>query len=148
MAPMQLIPGGNRNALNKSMGKDGQREWSFGLCSACGDCGTCCMAWWCPCIVYGKNRQRLDYLQTRGVPRPDGGETFNSHCMLDCLLGCVGIGWVLNIGTRSDVRARYRIRGSVCGDCCVAYWCVPCDLVQEHRELELEERSFGVGSRV
>ncbi|KAI0064860.1 PLAC8-domain-containing protein [Artomyces pyxidatus] len=143
MAPMQMTAGGDKNALNKPVSQDGTRDWSFGLFSCFEDCGTCCMSWWCPCIVYGKNRQRLSHLQAQGVPHPDGGETINSDCLVSCLVGSVGCGWVLNMGARSDIRQRYHIEGSGVGDCCSSYWCLPCDLVQEHREIQLEERSFG-----
>ncbi|KAI0059726.1 PLAC8-domain-containing protein, partial [Artomyces pyxidatus] len=144
MAPMQMLKSGDRNYLNKVFDEDGRREWSHWLCCCCGDCGACCLACWCPCILYGKNRQRLHHLQVQGFPRPDGGDSCNSHCWASCLLtSTVGCGWILNISLRSDIRARYRIRGSGCGDCCSSFWCFPCDLVQEHREIELEERSFG-----
>ena len=46
------------------------------------------------------------------------------------------------IRQREEMRERYGIRGSGVGDCCVAAWCRPCALTQEHREIELEERSF------
>lgn len=44
---------------------------------------------------------------------------------------------------RSEVRRRYRISGGCCGDCCNSFCCTCCALVQESRELELEEDTFG-----
>ena len=44
---------------------------------------------------------------------------------------------------RGHVRSRYNIKGGGCGDCCASFFCAPCQLVQESRELELEEQSFG-----
>jgi Cys-rich protein (TIGR01571 family) len=46
------------------------------------------------------------------------------------------------MGSRSDIRSRYDIRGEGIGDCLNSLLCRPCALTQERRELELEERSF------
>lgn len=139
-APMQV--GGNRNAKNRPIGSDGKRDWSHGLFDCFGSCGTCCMAVWCPCIVYGKNKQRLGNLSTHGTPRPGGGDAIDGSCCVYCGLGLFGIAWVLQIGSRGETRNRYNIRGGTCGDCCSAWCCAPCALTQEHREIELEEHSF------
>ena len=48
------------------------------------------------------------------------------------------------IGTRSSVRTRYRIKGGGCGDCMASWCCMPCELTQESREMELEEQSMRV----
>lgn len=48
------------------------------------------------------------------------------------------------MGVRGNLRNRYRIEGGGCGDCCTAWCCAPCELTQESRELELEERSMVV----
>ncbi|KAL0958499.1 hypothetical protein HGRIS_000642 [Hohenbuehelia grisea] len=145
MQGMTVAPGGgNRNVKNLPMDGDG-REWSHGLCDCCSDAGTCILAWCCPCIVYAQNKQRYEYLTSRGIPDPERG---GSGCTGDCwvhglITGCFGLGWVMQIGTRGSIRSRYRIKGSGCGDCCAAWCCTPCELTQESRELELEEKSFG-----
>ena len=46
------------------------------------------------------------------------------------------------MGSRSDIRNRYDIRGEGIGDCLNSLLCRPCALTQERRELELEESSF------
>ena len=33
-------------------------EFQHGLCGCFSDCGSCCMAWWCPCIAHGKSNNR------------------------------------------------------------------------------------------
>ena len=38
--PAMTVGGGNRNAKNLPLDKDG-REWSNGLCGCFDDCGTC-----------------------------------------------------------------------------------------------------------
>ncbi|KAI0264635.1 PLAC8 family-domain-containing protein [Gloeopeniophorella convolvens] len=138
-----MMVGGNKNALNRQFGPDGKREWSHGLCDCCSALGTWCCSCWCPCVVYGKNKQRFRSLQGRGVPVQDGGDACSGDCFMYCCLASVtGCGWILQMGSRSDVRGRYSIRGGAFRDCCASFWCSSCVLTQERREIELEERSF------
>jgi len=137
-APMQA--GGNRNAKNCPVGNDGKRDWSFGLFDCFSRFGLCCGSMWCPCVVYGKSRQRLRSLQTQGIPLPDDGETCDSHCILFAVVG--GNSWAMQIHTREELRERYAIRGDTAGDCLTLWCCRPCALTQERREIELEENSF------
>lgn len=141
-ATAPMAAGGNRNVLNREVGVDGRRDWSYGLFDCTSECGTCCWAAWCPCVVYGKNKKRIQHLQSQGTPLPGGGERFNDDC---CIHGCLtipGYAWILQIGTRADIRARYSIRGGTMGDCLTSCCCTPCSLTQERREIELEEKTF------
>jgi hypothetical protein len=54
---------------------------------------------WCPCVVYGKNRQRLRHLQNQGAPLPGGGERYDSHCRIYAALCALtlGHGWILHV---------------------------------------------------
>ncbi|KAJ7933158.1 PLAC8-domain-containing protein [Mycena leptocephala] len=113
------VGGGNRNAAGKPLDSNSKREWSYGLCGCIDECGTCCYACWCPCIVHGKNKQRLSHLADTGFPDPDGGACCSGSCWGHCLLT------------------------SLIGDCCTSFCCHPCDLVQVSREIMLEEKSFG-----
>ncbi|KAI9457431.1 PLAC8 family-domain-containing protein [Russula earlei] len=141
-APMST-DGGNKNALNRPIGPDGKRDWSYGLCSCFSACGLCCWAVCCPCVVYSKNRQRLRSLQHQGAPLPGGGERYDDYCFIyGCLTVVTGYGWVLHINQATDVRERYGIRGSPICDCFKAWCCRPCSLTQERREIELEENSL------
>ncbi|KAJ7089781.1 PLAC8 family-domain-containing protein [Mycena belliarum] len=136
--------GGNRNAANKPLDSNGKREWSNGLCGCFSACGTCCYAFWCPCIVHGKNKQRLRHLAEQNSPDPEGGSCCSGSCWAHCLLtGCVGAGFILQCLNRGEVRSRYGIEGGSCGDFCSSCCCAPCDLTQVSREIELEEKSFG-----
>jgi len=139
---MQVV-GGNKNANDRPIGPDGKRDWSFGLFNCFDRCGLCCWATWCPCVVYSKNRQRVRHLQHQGAPLPGGGERYDDHCYLyGALCALTGHGWVLHIHTREEARERYGIRGDAFRDCLTTYWCRPCSLTQERREIELEEGSF------
>jgi len=120
---------------------NGERSWSHDLMDCFGDCGTCCFAYFCPCMVYQQVKNRLDHLRLNGRPDPkQGGSGCGGDCCLyGTLTGCCGIGWVLQMSTRATMRARYRIRGDGCTDCMASCCCIPCELTQESRELEVEE---------
>ena len=109
-----MVTGGNRNALNRQVGVDGQRDWSHDLFSCTDECCLCmstqfscilvdlispagCWAVWCPCVVYSKNKQRLEHLQNNGTPLPGGGERFHADCSIHGLLVLTGYAWVLQV---------------------------------------------------
>ena len=79
---------------------------------------TCCLACCCPCIVYGKTRQRF------------AKENCCGACCLCSLLPCLFL-----VKTRGDIREKYGIEGSCIGDCCTHLCCGCCALVQESREV-------------
>lgn len=54
------------------------------------------LATFCPCVVYGQNRQRLRHLKDRGVPLPGGGDRVNQDCRAHCcMLPCFY--WVFEV---------------------------------------------------
>ncbi|KAJ6506085.1 PLAC8-domain-containing protein [Mycena vulgaris] len=143
MATMGMQVGGNLNVKGKPVDGSGEREWSNGLFGCFEACGTCCYAWFCPCIVHGQNKQRLRHLAEHGSPDPDGGSCNSGACWAHCLLMSLGVGCILQCLNRGEVRGRYKIAGGGVGDCCASYCCGPCDLTQVAREIELEEQSYG-----
>ncbi|KAG2003028.1 hypothetical protein CC2G_003661 [Coprinopsis cinerea AmutBmut pab1-1] len=142
MVVQQGGAGGNRNARNLPVGPDG-REWSNGLFSCCNKPGTCFVATCFPCFTYQNVRSRYRHLNERGQADPSGGSSCGSDCCIHAILLGLGLSCFLQMVNRKDIRGRYNIRGGGCGDCCTAYWCGPCELVQEAQELELEEQSMG-----
>ncbi|KAN0136840.1 PLAC8 family domain containing protein [Lactarius tabidus] len=142
-APM--VQRGNKNSLNREVGTDGLRDWSTKLCGCSCDgseFGICCLATWCPGVVFGRNKQRIRHLQSQGTPLPGGGTNVNGDCAIYCFLAPLRLSWILGIGDRTDIRSRYSIRGSTFEDCLSAFFCNSCALVQEHNEIALEEKSF------
>ncbi|KAK6521808.1 hypothetical protein TWF506_002012 [Arthrobotrys conoides] len=109
-------------------GKPG--AWEHGMCSCFGDCGKCCMTFWCPCITYGKIQHRLRNNDM------SGHSNCNGHCWGFCALGICGVQWVMSMMQRGEIRQRYNLEGSGCGDCCRHFWCECCVLIQEDRETE------------
>jgi len=131
-------PGGPQYDAN------GERDWNHGLMDCFGDCGTCCFAHFCPCMVYQQVKNRITYLNLNRRPDPEQGGTGcgGDCCLWSVLAGVGGLGWVLQMTTRATLRTRYRIRGSGCTDCLATCCCVPCELTQESRELGVEEGNF------
>ncbi|KIJ93211.1 hypothetical protein K443DRAFT_112381 [Laccaria amethystina LaAM-08-1] len=142
-ANMSVSGGGNRNVLNLPLDAEGKRDWSHGICDCFGDIGTCCLAWWCPCLAHARNKRRLDHLEAHGTPDPERGVRCSSDGWIyACIEFSCNMGWALQVATRGNIRQRYSIRGSSAEDFCTAYCCQPCDLVQGSRELQLEEESL------
>jgi len=139
-APM--IAGGNKNILNRPIGADGRRDWTYGLFEFFDACGLCCFATWCPCFVYTHNKQHLRSLQANNAPLPPGTEQTDADCCIYCGLTYCSLSWILQLGPREDIRLRYAVRGDAVTDCLISAFCRPCALTQERRELELEEGSF------
>lgn len=67
---------------------------------------------------------------------------FSSQCLMHAFMLPCGVGLVFQAMFRQQIRKRYRIRGEVWDDGLAAFCCGPCELVQESRELEAEERMF------
>jgi hypothetical protein len=113
--------GGDKNVLNRPVGPDNMRDWSFGLCDYFPRCRLCKkkpaqpthFAWlmtlssglwatFCPCIIYGQNKQRLRYLQKRGRPLPGGGDTFSQDCRVYCCMAVPCFYWAFQVCGDSD----------------------------------------------
>jgi len=139
---MDYTKGGNRNAKNLPVNSSGKRNWSHGICGCCGACGTCCVAWFCPCITYGRNKKRIQSLEYEGRVETDPGCCSCDCCLYGSLLAFAGLGCIFQMGTRGAARRRYHIKGNGCTDCLAACFCTPCDLTQVSREIDLEERSL------
>ncbi|KAF3926006.1 hypothetical protein ABW20_dc0107800 [Dactylellina cionopaga] len=106
-------------------------EWNFGMCSCFSDCGRCCLTCWCPCITYGRIQHRLRNNDMSNY------KTCNGKCWAFCgLMTVCGVQWVLSMVQRGELRHRYNLKGSGCGDCCRHFCCECCALIQEDRELE------------
>ncbi|KAI5843710.1 PLAC8 family-domain-containing protein [Tricharina praecox] len=125
----------------------GMEKYSHGLCDGFGDISTCCLGYWCPCILYSRTYHRL-----KTVPNSNINEfkSCNNHCGMFCLLAPVS--FILTTLQRSRIRENYRLEGSIANDCMKAYCCSCCALIQDDREVahrEDERRRFaGPGSGV
>ncbi|KAK6362274.1 hypothetical protein TWF730_005970 [Orbilia blumenaviensis] len=118
-----------QKGVTNHAGKPG--PWQHGMCGCFGDCGKCCMTFWCPCITYGKIQHRLRNNDMSNY------SNCNGHCWGFCGLMCLcGVQWVMGMMQRGEIRQRYNVEGSGFGDCCRHFWCECCVLIQEDRETE------------
>ncbi|KAM6492053.1 PLAC8 family domain containing protein [Amanita muscaria] len=141
---MSISTGGTPRNVKNLPFTNGTREWSNGLFDCFGDCGTCVHAWFCPCMVYSKNKHRVEYLNQNGRPDPDsGGSGVDGDCAMHCCLTVLfNGGFILQMPNRGAIRNRYNIEGSTWMDCLTSFYCKPCVLTQESREIGLEEQSL------
>ncbi len=104
-------------------------QWNAPFCGCFDDCGSCCMACWCPCVQFGLN------MEDAGL-----GDCF--LCGIACLAihMFTGCGCILTFLKRSDLRRAYGIEGNEFEDCCAHFWCLCCALSQEAREIRTRGR--------
>ncbi|GAB2269556.1 Protein CADMIUM RESISTANCE 2 [Dionaea muscipula] len=104
-----------------------QSEWSTGLCDCMSDVPNCCLTCWCPCITFGQIAEIVDKGSTScGV----------SGALYAIILGLTGCQWIYSCTYRSKMRLQFGLPAGTCNDCCTHFWCEPCALCQEHRELQ------------
>ncbi|KAF8497555.1 PLAC8 family-domain-containing protein [Russula emetica] len=134
--------GGNRNALRIPVMEDGLRGWSYDIFDCFADPRTCMCALssCCCCYAYSRNHRRFEHLERHGTPLREPVEACNRDCQWYCLFGQAAL--ALQAISRYNVRRRYGIHGDAINDVLVSGCCHPCELVQEHREIQLEESSF------
>ncbi|KAJ5792829.1 uncharacterized protein N7503_008807 [Penicillium pulvis] len=119
-----------------------KREWNHSLFDCCSPgllCfKTCCL----PCLTYGKTQARIR------DPSLQSFSQINSSCSIWTLLSLFGSHWILQTVSRGEMRERYGIEGSCCGDCCVSLCCGCCALIQEEKEAELRSKPELVGYKM
>ncbi|KIK50112.1 hypothetical protein GYMLUDRAFT_51368 [Collybiopsis luxurians FD-317 M1] len=143
---------GSRNGRKMPVDLRGKRDWSSSLCGCFmgGDdeMDTCCTACCCPCVVFARNKTRIDHLANHRLPEPEGGTTGGTcavYALMTLLFGIAGC--AMQVPLRGTIRDRYSIAGTALGDMCTSLCCYSCALTQEHIEISAEEHSFprGVG---
>ncbi|KPI40519.1 Cell number regulator 10 [Cyphellophora attinorum] len=102
-------------------------KFQFGLFDCFSPIGTCCLATWCPCVVYGRIKEREE-----GVRDPSG---MNGQCALHGVLLCCGVSWILQFVNRMSMREKHGMESNGFGDCCTAFCCPCCELIQEDKEM-------------
>ncbi|KAL6638203.1 hypothetical protein ACP70R_025775 [Stipagrostis hirtigluma subsp. patula] len=105
----------------------GATTWSSGLFDCFSDPALCCLTCWCPCITFGRVAEIVD----RG-----SSSCGTSGALYALLLTLTGCQWIYSCTYRSKMRAQYNLPDSACADCCVHFWCEPCALCQQYKELK------------
>lgn len=120
---------------------DGPVQWSSGICACCDDMPSCFIGLFCPCYLFAKNAEFL------------GSGTLIGPCMthlvlwalinsVGCLLtDCVLLGFpgcfisCYACNYRKNLRAKYNLPEAPCGDFVTHFFCHPCAVCQEYREI-------------
>ncbi|RAH75632.1 PLAC8 family protein [Aspergillus aculeatinus CBS 121060] len=109
-------------------------DWNYSLCDCCSPGSLCLTSCFLPCLAFGKTQSRLQ--------NPSLGDysAINGECAIYTVLSFGYLHWIYQTIKRGEMRQKYGIRGSCCGDCCATFWCGCCTLVQEEKEAELRTR--------
>uniref|UniRef100_A0A8C8DYF6 Cornifelin n=1 Tax=Oryzias sinensis TaxID=183150 RepID=A0A8C8DYF6_9TELE len=109
-------------------------EWNTGLCDCFEDAATCCYGFWCgPCLACSVSSK---FGELYCLPLCD---YFCQSMLIACGIPCFVP--PVAFSTRSSMRNRYGIKGSLCKDLVVSCWCVWCSWCQMHRELKHQKKA-------
>eukprot|EP00899_Mesostigma_viride_P019181 jgi/Mesvir1/27264/Mv07101-RA.1 len=109
--------------------------WTTSSSDCCDDgVDECCIGFCCPCILFGKNAEKLSY----------------ANCCCSCFLfwflsfgqpsiPCVGnyLAAIYAANYRGNLRGDLNIPGTFCDDCIMHACCPWCAILQERRELKV-----------
>ncbi|KAK8583004.1 hypothetical protein V6N13_069769 [Hibiscus sabdariffa] len=101
--------------------------WSVGFLDCLFDMETWCTALWGPCITFGQIAEIVD----KGQTSCEASAALYSLAFI--IMKCPGL---YSCFYRSRLRKQYNLEGNRCGDCLLHYFCEPCALTQEYRELQ------------
>ncbi|XP_068128071.1 cornifelin homolog [Hyperolius riggenbachi] len=108
--------------------------WGSGVCDCCDDMGICCCAFWCfPCFQCSTVS---NFGECLCLPLLD------PSCAAYC--GTSTVCPPVAMAMRAAVRERYKIRGSICDDCCTLYCCLTCSWCQMAREIKRRKQPFSL----
>eukprot|EP01012_Entosiphon_sulcatum_P008062 TRINITY_DN1424_c0_g1_i1.p2 TRINITY_DN1424_c0_g1~~TRINITY_DN1424_c0_g1_i1.p2 ORF type:complete len:125 (+),score=4.94 TRINITY_DN1424_c0_g1_i1:55-429(+) len=102
------------------------RDFDHGLFACCDDIPLCLLTWCLPCVPFGRTQSIVE------SGNADGWVKW--CCIYVCVQYCTGLACVLEIMTRSSLRAKYNIDGSMGKDILLALYCLPCMIQQDARQ--------------
>ncbi|GKZ25423.1 hypothetical protein AbraIFM66951_000633 [Aspergillus brasiliensis] len=109
-------------------------DWNYSLFDCCSP-GTLCFTSCClPCLAFGKTQARLRDSTLQSY------DPINGDCIIWSFLSLGLTQWIYQTIRRGELRNKYGIEGSCCGDCCVSMCCGCCALIQEEKEAEIRTR--------
>jgi Cys-rich protein (TIGR01571 family) len=140
MQPMATPPMkvDSRNGGNLPHDANGHREWSYELMNY-ENPGAIAQTVVCPCIVYARNNRRWDHLDRHDAPHPNPASDDGPQCIGHACATLLCFSCALNMCGRKKIRDRYHIQGNAGSDCVESFALYPCSLLQESREIALEE---------
>jgi len=114
-------------------------RWGGSICG-CGDnCGTCCVALFCPCVVYGQNMQAMFGHRTSCAAQ---ALFYLATWLIPAAVGCPGCCCFLTCTSRKQIDEKLSSQSSGstlpendCNACCCHFFCEACALAQEARAI-------------
>ncbi|KAG4437190.1 hypothetical protein IFR05_007346 [Cadophora sp. M221] len=142
-APITEQPAGHAQpqpTYMKYKEQTGTEEWNNDIwdCFKGAD-NLCLKATFCSCFVYGRTQARLR------DPTLAGYERINNDCLMFAGLNCFGLGFVLEFLKRSEIRAKYAIRGDALTDGLLSFCCGCCSIIQGEKEVIGRQQTAGMG---
>ncbi|XP_041025896.1 protein PLANT CADMIUM RESISTANCE 10 [Juglans microcarpa x Juglans regia] len=141
---------GNEDIPTHGHASNGPLQWSSGICACFDDMQSCCVGFFCPCFLFGKNAEFLGSGTLIGSCMTHFilWALFNSVCCLltdgtllalpGFFISCYACGY------RRALRSEYNLQEAPCGDFVTHFFCHLCAICQEYREIR--ERSGDLGS--
>ncbi|KAL2173162.1 PLAC8 family-domain-containing protein [Thermothelomyces heterothallicus CBS 202.75] len=116
---------------NKQGTRFKQNDWQDdnGLMHCCGDCGTCMLGCFVPCVLINKTQNILE----DPSEHPSACGSFGG---LSCFLSLFGLTGVTTCIQRRQIRLMYGIEGNCCCDALIT-GCLPCcAVIQNYKEVD------------
>mmetsp|Transcript_4019 Transcript_4019/g.12566 ORF Transcript_4019/g.12566 Transcript_4019/m.12566 type:complete len:165 (+) Transcript_4019:190-684(+) len=116
----------------------------FDICGEPGGVGVCCYTLWCTSCAYGNN---ADMMQPGEAPC--AGNCFGAaaaHFLLGSAVSQIiaaattiylplNFSFLVHMKLRAGIRKKYNLAALPCHDCLVVFFCSPCAICQEYREI-------------
>ncbi|EFJ11620.1 hypothetical protein SELMODRAFT_125873 [Selaginella moellendorffii] len=140
--------------LPESYEPPANEPWTTGICGCADDTDTCCLGLFCPCVLFGRNVERMKdnvpwttpctchaIFVEGGIALALGTAAFHGiNPRAAFLVGeaLLFLWWMCGIYTglfRQELQKKYHLQDSPCDPCmvhCCMHWCALC---QEHREM-------------
>ncbi|KAF5839460.1 PLAC8 family-domain-containing protein [Dunaliella salina] len=125
--PMATNMANNAAGLVKSpVTRSVPEQWRTGIAGCFEDCFICGVGSCLTGFLYGENYRKIY------------GYGFTCACLMYTIMPCFACCFANT--TRAELRKKYNLVEEPCGDCCIHFFCSPCAVCQEARELRIRER--------
>ncbi|GAQ84589.1 hypothetical protein KFL_001960060 [Klebsormidium nitens] len=147
-----LVKGEERTVVFPGGAKQAEpQEWSTGLFDCCLDVPTCLLGALCPCVLYGQTHRLVTGRSCMTSALAQFFAVLGGALLGGCFLCHWGYAPCAAAPLRSVIRGKYGLAATGpfelaseaegrLADCFVHYWCHPCALCQEYREVKFRTK--------
>ncbi|KAL8171112.1 hypothetical protein V2J09_022916 [Rumex salicifolius] len=130
--------------------------WSSGLCDCFSDVRSCCLVCWCPCVAFGQLSEVVDKgtsckykLKLEPLTCCCNGSLYLCLCSVGAMAMVFGLPlscqWIYSCTYRAKIKQDLGMPPSCCEECCLHFWCEPCSLCQEYRQIQSQGYDLSLG---